>query len=504
MRSAGGEARPLSVRRAREKPVADRPNILFVIADQHRLSALGAYGEAPCRTPHLDRLAAEGTRFETAYTTCPLCSPARASIMTGAYPHRHGITSNVNNMTAACHCLVDDPQMLPRRLQRQGYRTGYSGKWHLGESKDEIRLGKFPAPWPHIESLPRDFGFDGQNFSGHGGGGFGYAEYQAYLAEHGWEHKVVDGELTGPVESTVPCFLTENTLALMDQYAAADEPFFIWHNFWGPHGPYFATKAYNDLYRDMPLPPWPNLDWPSRRIPGPHQAKINPRAESMTWADDWEPRLRRYYAFTTMIDDQIGRMLKYLEETGLAENTIVIFSADHGETCGSHGGLMDKGYHHFEEIQRIPLIVRGPGVQAGAVREEFASLADIMPTICDLAGSDEADERVQGRSLAPLLRGETVADWREDVVVEFDGLNQGACTLRTLRHGQHKYGLNLVHEDELYDLERDPHETRNLINAPAYQAVARDLRARLFQWLADEDDQSLCIFRNKQAYYDQD
>ena len=196
-------------------------------------------------------------------------------------------------------------------------------------------------------------------------------------------------------------------------------------------------------------------------------------------------------------------MLKHLEETGLAENTIVIFSADHGETCGSHGGLMDKGYHHFEEIQRIPLIVRGPGVQAGAVREEFASLADIMPTICELAGSDEADERVQGRSLLPLLRGEAVAGWREDVVVEFDGLNQGACTLRTLRHGPYKYGLNLVHEDELYDLERDPHETRNLINAPAYQAVARDLRTRLFQWLADEDDQSLCIFRTKQAYYDQ-
>ncbi|MFW6132601.1 MAG: sulfatase-like hydrolase/transferase [Planctomycetota bacterium] len=481
--------------------MAERPNILLILTDQHRLSAAGAYGATPCKTPNIDRLAAAGTRFETVYTTCPLCSPARATIMTGAWPLRHGITANVNNMTSACHHLQDAPGLLPRRLQAQGYRTGYTGKWHLGDKRDAMYLGKRRAPWPNIESLPRDFGFDGQNFPGHGNGGFGYPEYKEYLSANGWKHEKVGGELTGPVESTVPYFLTSHTMSLIDRYAERDEPFFIWHNFWGPHGPYLATREYNDMYRDVELPPWPNLEWPSRRIPGPHQVKINPRAESMTWQDDWQPRLRRYYAFATMIDDQIGRLLGHLEQTHLAENTLVIFCADHGETCGSHGGLMDKGYHHFEEIQRIPLIVEGPGVEAGAVRDELVSLADVMPTICDAAGDGGQGDPIQGRSLSPLLRGESAADWRDEVVVEFDGLNQGACSLRTLRCGPYKYGLNLAHEDELYDLQRDPWETRNLIDEPAYAEVAQDLRKRLFAWMQDADDQGLCAFRNKQRYY---
>jgi arylsulfatase A-like enzyme len=477
--------------------MADQPNILLIMTDQHRLSAIGSYGETPCRTPNLDHLAESGTRFETTYTTCPLCSPARATIMTGAWPLRHGITSNINNMTSACHSLRDTPDLLPRRLQAQGYRTGYTGKWHLGQDEEGDRLGRKHAPWPHLESLPRDFGFDGQNFPGHGGGGFRYPEYREYLADNGWEHEVENGELTGPVESTVPYFLASHTMSLIDQYEQGNEPFFIWHNFWGPHGPYFATREYNDIYREMDLPPWPNFEWPSRSTPGPHQAKIAGDAAAENWEDYWLPRLRRYYAFTTMIDAQIGRLLAHLQERGLAEDTIVIFTADHGETLGSHGGLVDKGYHHFEEIQRIPLIACGPGVERGTVRQELASLADVMPTICDLAGDEGAKECAQGRSIAPLLRGESAAHWREDVAVEFDGLNHGACTIRTLRHGPYKYGLNLVHQDQLYDLDRDPHETENLIEDPDYRDVAADLRHRLFEWMKWADDQALCIYRTR-------
>ena len=476
--------------------MTDRPNILLIVTDQHRLEAVGSYGDTPCRTPHLDRLAEAGTRFETVYTTCPLCSPARASLMTGQYPLRHGVTSNTNNMTAACHYLVDSPNLLPRRLQAAGYRTGYTGKWHLGDRADECYLGRFPAPWPTPEALPKNYGFDGQNFPGHGGGGFGYSEYKQYLEEHGWKHEVDKGELTGPLESTVPYFLTSHTISMIDHYRAGDQPFFIWHNYWGPHGPYFATREYNDLYRDLDLPPWPNFDWPSRSTPGPHTAKIDRRPDALNWKPYWRKRLRHYFAFTSLIDGQIGRILDHLEQTGLAENTIVIFTADHGETCGSHGGLTDKGYHHFEEIQRIPLIVAGPGVSENAVREELISLADFMPTLCDLAGNPADPEFVHGRSIAALMRGEAVADWREDVVVEFDGLNHGACTIRTLRHGHYKYGLNLVHEDELYDLANNPHETRNLIDDPDHQEIAAELRRRLFDWMKQADDQSLCAFRS--------
>ncbi|MFW5915204.1 MAG: sulfatase-like hydrolase/transferase, partial [Planctomycetota bacterium] len=431
------------------------------------------------------------------YTSCPLCSPARGTVMTGDWPLRHGITANINNMTAAAHFLQDSPDLLPRRLQKHGYHTGYTGKWHLGYDRDGASLGKYSAPWPDNGSLPCEFGFDGQNFGGHGSGGFGYPEYRDYLESNGWEHNVENGELTGLVESTVPYFLTSHTLSLMDRYADDDEPFFIWHNFWGPHGPYFATREYNDVYRNMDIPPWPNFDWPAREIPGPHQAKLRGEAEALSWEGYWLPRVRRYYAFATMIDAQIGRMLEYLESRGLMENTIVMFAADHGETLGSHGGLIDKGYHHFEEIQRIPLIVSGPDVESGTVRDELISLADVMPTICEFAGEQGELDFAQGRSFRPLLEGKTPPDWRQDVVVEFDGLNHGACTLRTLRHDRFKYGLNLAHRDELYDLENDPHETRNLINEPGYQNTAGELRQRLFDWMQWADDQALCAYRTR-------
>ena len=476
--------------------MSDRPNILLIVTDQHRLEAVGAYGDTPCQTPHIDRLAERGTRFENVYTTYPVCSPARGTIMTGQWPMRHGITANTNNLTAACHHVRDSPNLLPRKLQARGYRTGYTGKWHLGDSKDAMHLGKYESPWPHIEALPRDYGFDGQNFPGHGAGGFQYPEYKQYLKDHGFTGAKENGELTEPVESTVPYFLTSHTISLIDQYREAEEPFFIWHNFWGPHGPYLATKEYNDIYRDMDLPPWPNFDWPAQDTPGPHQAKIYRDPKAASWRDYWQRQLQRYYAFTTMIDDQIGRMLQHLEETGLAENTVVIFCADHGETLGSHGGLTDKGYHHFEEIQRIPLIVRGPGVREAQVRDELISLADLMPTVCDLAGDDAEHEPIQGRSFAPLLKGQAVPDWREDVLIEFDGLNNGACTIRTLVAGRYKYGLNLVHQDELYDLEADPWETRNLIADADHQALAQRLRERIFEWMQEADDQALAVFRS--------
>ena len=486
--------------------MADTPNILLILTDQHRLSAVGCYGDTPCRTPHIDALAAAGVRFETAYTSCPVCSPARGTVMTGLYPHAHGICSNVHNLGSSVHELADRPSLLSRRLQAAGYRCGYTGKWHLGtERTDSFGI-------PSTPSLPRDVGFEGQNFPGHGGGGFGYAEYQQYLADHGWEHRVElldetgqrgGGTLAGPVESTVPYFLTEHTLGLLDRYRDGGEPFFLWHNFWGPHGPYFATREYVDLYRDVDIPEWPNFRWPARSIAGPHWNKIHPQAETMTWVD-WEAQIRFYYAFTTMIDDQIGRILQHLEATGLAQDTVVIFAADHGETLGSHGGLTDKGFHHFEETHRIPMIARFPdGRWAGRVvdGQRFASLADLYPTILELAGSPVDDGAVHGRSLLGLLDGDDTG--RDQAVTEFHGVNNISLTQRTLRAGDLKYGYNCSGPDELYDLAVDPAETRNLIDHGAYADAARQLRQRLLAWMEATDDPARRIFAGqKVAYYD--
>lgn len=485
-------------------PATDRPNVLLIFTDQHRLSAVGCYGETPCRTPNIDRLASEGARFETAYTTCPVCSPARGTIMTGLYPHSHGTCSNVHNLGCSVHEIADRPELLSRRLQGRGYRCGYSGKWHLGTDQQRA-FGGASTP-----SLPRSVGFEGQNFPGHGGGGFHYPEYRAYLAAHGWEHKVDRmrkdlrppvkyGVLRGPVESTVPHFLAQHTIDMIDRFSGAGGPFFVWHNFWGPHGPYFATRECYDLYRDVEIPEWPSYGWPAATLNRPHRVKLHPGWDGLTW-EDWAEAIRHYYAFTSLIDQQIGRVLDHLDATGLRDNTIVVLTADHGETLGSHGGLIDKGWHHFEEIQRIPLIVSFPerlrpaGLKPGAVIEDWASLADVYPTILEMAGAHCETGQVQGRSLMPLLRGEAVT-WRDAVFVEFYGVNSLATSMVSVRRGNLKYGWNCSNLDELYDLEADPHEMKNLIDDPAYARAARELRGLMGEWMEQTGFGGLSMYR---------
>lgn len=484
----------------------DTPNILLLFTDQHRLSALGCYGETPCLTPNIDRLAKEGVRFETAYAACPVCSPTRGTIMTGLYPHSHGICSNVGNLGCSLHELPDREDLLSYRLRDAGYRCGYTGKWHLG-TPDRKRYGM-----PNQPALPTNRGFEGQDFPGHGGGGFGYPEYRQYLADHGYEHRVLDwpegkpmpvpaGELAGPVESTVPHFLAENTISLAERFRSDGDRWFIWHNNWGPHGPYYAPREFVDLYRDMPIEPWPNYGWPARSIFGPHQTKLHPHAERLAW-EDWAEMLRYYYAFTTLIDYEIGRIVEYLRESGQLEETLIIFSSDHGETCGSHGGLTDKGWHHFEETHRIGMIVRHPdGSHAGEVRQEFASNADVYPTICDAAGAAYEPEALHGRSLLPLIEGRP-NEWRDCAVTEFHGVNNVSLSQRTIRMGDLKYGWNAAGEDELYDLARDPHEMVNVLRQPDYRDGAMALRERLFDWMAETADPVRGIYSTKVLDYE--
>jgi arylsulfatase A-like enzyme len=488
-----------------------RPNIIFIFTDQHRLSAVGAYGPTPCKTPNIDTLADDGVKFEYAYTTCPVCSPARATVMTGQYPHTHGILSNVHNLGSSVHELEDRPSLLSRRLESAGYSLGYSGKWHLGSDADTAYGGS------NKPSLPRNIGFEGQNFPGHGNGGHRFPEYREYLSRNGfvrhlaeWTHPtprfLPAGKEECPIEATVPYFLAQNTINMIDEFRKRGRPFFIWHNFWGPHGPYYAPAEFADMYRDVDIPEWPNYRWPSRMIPGPHHNKISPLHEELSW-EAWATLIRYYYAFTSLIDAQIGRILDHLRSSGILENTLVIFTADHGETLGSHGGLCDKGWHHFEETHRIPLIMRFPGAgHRGRVIEQFASLADIYPTILDTASMEGAPGEppkapgIHGCSLLPLIEG-TAASWRESVVTEFGGVNQLACTQRTIRRRNIKYGYNCCNEDELYDLDSDPTETVNLIRDPLYRETADRMRTHLIDWMEETRDPALSRTREMFSYH---
>ncbi len=468
-----------------------KPNVLFIFTDQHALQAMGCYRDTPCQTPNLDALAARGARFENAYTACPLCLPTRASIMTGHYPHRHGLTcnsDNTGNVAASLHELSDRPALLSRRLGEAGSRCGYSGKWHIGTDGGKLYDQTTEA------ALPKHFGFEGQNFAGHGSGGWHYPEYREYLAKHGLELELdrnpngtrACAVTKGPEEVHVSHYITDHTLALIDQYAAGAEPFFIWHNFWGPHVPCFAPQRFVDMYRNLKVPPPPNHADPhcEERIAW----QVRRHAEELNW-DPWEVMTRYYYAFTTFIDYQIGRMLQHLETRGVADNTIVIFSADHGDYMGCHGGLEDKGWGHYEEIQRVPMIVHVPpalrgsiGVADGTVFGEFAGLTDIYPTILDAAGVEQEPGFAHGDSLLKLVRGGPV-EWRDDIHVESYGTGHLPATMFTGRCGDIKYGFNFGGTDELYDLSADPYELDNRIDDPSYADTVLEMRQRMKAWM---------------------
>ena len=196
-----------------------------------------------------------------------------------------------------------------------------------------------------------------------------------------------------------------------------------------------------------------------------------------------------------MIDSQIGRLYNWLEKSGELENTVLIFTADHGETLGSHGGLLDKGWHHFEETHHVPLIIRFPdGSHAGKRVAEFASIADMYPTILDFAGGDYDQNKIHGTSLLPLINGET-PNWRDCVVTEFLGLGNVATSMKMLRMGNLKYGCNLTGQDELYDLEKDPHEMNNLIDDPEYVDDVKMLKVKLKKWMQETDDPALRMYQ---------
>jgi arylsulfatase A-like enzyme len=474
------------------------PNILLFLTDQQRVEGVGVYGLSPVQTPHVDRLAARGQRFTNAYCAGPLCSPSRASILTGLYPHAHGVTSNIHEMGSIVNEIPDSPHLVSRQLEAAGYRTGYMGKWHIGSDfGNRHRVARW---WnlPNEPALPSNRGFAaGIDFPGHGDGGHGYPQYERYLAENGWSHRVrphaTDGEkitgygiLEGPAEATVSHFLANQTLAMMDEAIDAQQPFFLWHNDWGPHGAHLVPEAYLDRYREVEVPPWPSFDW---ELPPGHPAWVKrvPNAEQFGWAA-WAEVVRHYYAWCSLIDDQLGRMLAHLEARDALDNTLIVFASDHGETLGSHGGLTDKGFSHFEEIQRVPLIISGTDRVQPRVRDELVSLVDLYPTFCDFADQDWDRPRIQGRSLRPLLeRSDTADGWRDTLFVEFFGLGSVATNMVTCRYASLKYGWTATGTDELYDLHDDPHELHNLIDDPRYARALQDLRRRMYTFMIETD-----------------
>ncbi|MES9604047.1 sulfatase-like hydrolase/transferase [Actinomadura sp. NPDC000929] len=457
-------------------------NVLILMTDQHRVDTLGCYGNPVVRTPALDGLAAEGTRFDRFYTPTAICTPARASLFTGTHPFRHGLLVNPERNGGAKDEVDDDFPTLVRPLLGAGYNVGHVGKWHIGRERG-----------------PEYYGMDGEHLPG-ALNPFHHPSYQAWLKDNGHPpFKVRDavfgkapndsgrghliaGRLEQPAEATVERFLADRTIELIDRYADDGRPFALTCSWYGPHLPYLLPDAYYDLYdpADVPLPASMAETFAGK--PDVQRRYAEYWSADHFDADAWRKLIAVYWGYVTMIDEQAGRILDRLRERGLWDDTAVVFTADHGEFTGAHR-LNDKGPAMYEDIYRIPGIIRVPGAPVRAV-DEFATLIDLHPTILDLAGLPPGDP-CDGRSLLPLIRGED--DPRPEVVAEFHG-HHFPYSQRMIRDRRHKLVFNPESVHELYDLEDDPHELRNVYSAPAYADVRRDMTGRLYRELLRRGD----------------
>jgi arylsulfatase A-like enzyme len=458
-----------------------RPNVLWLGADQIRFDTLGVNGNRICRTPNMDRLAKEGVNFSRAYTNCCLCTPARASMFTGRYAFKHGMGTNCDFYHSLAKELPDPGMLLHPRLQELGYRCGFVGKWHVGTEKG-----------------PVDYGFEGMNIPGYGKPR-AYPGFKSYLEEKNLtyalkptifgapgDETVIGGIWDGPKESTPAHYLAECSIDMLESYAQTDEPFFLTCQFWGPHSPFLPSREFLGCHDRETIEPWINYLDESQFAPGESPIRRDDHYHTLPrdW-NGWREIVGLYYDFTSLIDHEIGRILDFLWSSNLKENTIVVFSADHGDMTGSHN-LFGKGFL-FEESQKVPLMIAWPGHwESGRTSDALVYNMDIFPTVLDACGIP--DFALDGESLRSHLDhndSDGRTNRRSDLYIEFHGLRYLHSRRALVTEDNWKYILNPTTFDEVYDLSEDPGEMSNLLRSSGKRSVdkveehVKDLRERM-------------------------
>ncbi len=509
-----------------------RPNFLIVCTDQMRADHMGCAGNPVIRTPHLDRLAAQGVHFRRAYVNNPLCMPSRATLFTGLTPRGHRVRTNA---------IPLDPALptVPGALAEAGYRTASIGKIHLsifgyGQHPDISLLpaDEFPEMIEHwqlgrIERVPTPYYGLQQVEIAVGHGAEVYGDYDLWLqrghpAE--WRHLRstppepsplgAEGCGTFPLEECYhhTAWVAERTIAYLRRHEG-ESPFYVICSFLDPHHPYCPPRPWDRIYSpEEVVPPVSREGQANQKHPMDELAPLfreiyerplplsgRNRPTKMHQAHRLEI-LAYTYGMVSLIDHHVGQVLDALGELDLAENTVVLFFSDHGDMMGDHG-LLNKGPFHFEGLLRVPMIWHWPGRFQPRSSPALASLLDVPPTILDLSGvpipegftSPEAPLQPPawpGRSLAPLLLGQTDAV-QDSIVVENDEDYLG-LRLRTLVTPTHKITTYTGHRapepyGELFDLANDPHELHNLWHSPTHGALRQELIEQLHHRLIETD-----------------
>ncbi len=436
-----------------------RPNVLLVLTDDHAQWALGCYGNSEVRSASMDHLASTGVRMANAFTPSPVCSPARASLWTGKIPSQHGLHDYLGDAVAeaAARPWMNDHTTLADRFHSEGYTTGLVGKWHLGDS------------------VHRPAGFDYWYVkSGPLPGAEGY--------ESPWEKAPLDSDYNRhSIADHAVHFLRQRTQTV---------PFFLTVGFFATHSPWFGhAERLVELYRKCSFDDIPSdTAYPF--------GSMTSEARYVT-RDNATEALAQYYAAVTEIDEQLGRILDELDSQGIAEDTVVVYTSDHGLNAGHHG-IWGKGnathpYNMVEESIRVPMLIKAPGrTLTGLTRAEPVTHCDLHLTLLDVAGITPGPDELEllpGRSFLGLCRGEALADWPDTVFGEYGDL-------RMARSGRFKlimrYGRG---SDQLFDLVDDPRETSNVATIAAYRPVLEGLRDRLTAFFDRYEDPSVSGLR---------
>ncbi|OVE84911.1 sulfatase-like hydrolase/transferase [Natronolimnobius baerhuensis] len=470
-----------------------RPNVLFVLTDQERYDCTASDGP-PVETETMDRLSSEGMRFDHAVTPISICTSARASLMTGRYPHGHGMLNNSHEADAIQPNLPADLETFSELLADVGYELSYTGKWHVGR-----------------DQTPEDFGFSylGGSDVHHDDIDDAFREYrrergvpvgdvdledELYTGDDprdGSEGTFVAATTPVDVEETRAWFLAERTIDAIEAHAAGDQtdPFFHRADFYGPHHPYVVPEPYASMYDPDEIDPPASYAETYAGKPQVHENYLYYRgADGLEW-DHWADATAKYWGFVTLIDDQFERVLDALEAHGLDEETAVVHASDHGDFVGNHRQF-NKGPLMYDDTYRIPLQVRWPGVtEPGSVCTAPVHLHDLAATFLEI-GDVPVPDAFDARSLVPLLEGGGAVPeaWPDSTFSEYHGDEFGLYTQRMVRTDRYKYVYNGPDIDELYDLERDPAELTNLIDHPEYGDVRAEIRERLVDWMAETDD----------------
>ncbi|MEJ6010827.1 sulfatase [Novosphingobium aquae] len=443
-----------------------KPNIIFVLTDDQRFDELGILNPK-LHTPNLDKLAKGGIYFRNAVVTTALCSPSRASIITGRYMHRHGVVDN-NAPIAAGTPLVST------LLRNQGYDTAFVGKWHMGGEGDDPQPG-----FNHWVS------FAGQ-------GNYWPDQIVGESANNAQGNVLnVDGKHV-PQAGYITDELTNYALDWLRTGRDAKKPFFLYLSHKALHADFKPATRHKGQYAKTSFPdPETMADTPANYEGKPMW--VRNQRNSWHGADfPYHGKLsmeayRRSYAETlSAVDESVGQLLQYLEKNHLDKNTIVIFTSDNGFMFGEHG-LIDKR-NAYEESMRVPLLVYAPGfIKGGQVRDETVANIDFAPTFAELAGAKPGPGAFDGQSWLPIATGKAPSDWRKNLLYEYYWEFNYPMTPTTFALRGDRYKLIQYHGiwdlDELYDLQKDPRETRNLIDDPALLETKIAMRQQLYDML---------------------